>query len=560
MASKKMFAMVAGFYDKLTAIRELRYLVLVLLVVAIANMSIYWLNILIQDDYYYGLYRWRELNPFPLMSQETYWFVNRSLCWIAGNVNVYLARSVILVCMISPCAILLYSILRKLDYPIHVALFTATMVWIFPGQIEIPLFVNGSYIVEAMLVMLLSFWSGLTFLEDDSDGCWKWFFTTLFFQFWALNISELIVPCTVAIIFCYLCRGKFAGKSWVLSAALSVLTLFHTYSNILHGGRGMIHLSRPLTYKSLGNTVLAFIDWCLPPTFISYFDDNIWRKWILFVALFLLIGFVLVNKIVRGEPYKAKRGIRLIWRDEFVWRMVFPLLLFLLPLIVMAVAPWFNPRHAIFPAVGFYVCLSFALGELLKKHQSLLIGIIAVTLAGTVIRHQLSVEKVYAKSNRDHAQFVNFAVTRPFPANCQIVVTNMDVATCGHGYWSAGYLEYVLKRKDVFGLVGNELNMIDPFKPHDYFAGGMNGLDGNRPLFLFRKTDGKFQQLTYFLQWKEKKPDSAYVLYRLDAETGKIGRIVEGTGLESYAENCVMLAATKGVKQSDILWGGVTAF
>src|SRR6185369_4304068 len=170
-----------------------------------------------------------------------------------------------------------------------------------------------SYTAEAMLVMLISFWCSLTFLENDTDFRWGWFVSALFFQFLALNMSELVVPSTAAIIFCYLCWSKFTKKAWLLSAALSVLVLYHTYFNILHGGRGMIKQSHPLTYRSLGNVVLAFIDWSLPPTFISYFDDNIWHKWLVFVLLLLLSCSVLVKKFS-----KTSRIVSSIFRNEFM--------------------------------------------------------------------------------------------------------------------------------------------------------------------------------------------------------------------------------------------------
>jgi len=546
----KIRAIFDSFSDRLTPITEMQCQLLVLIVVTLANIRIYWLHILVEDDYYYGIYRWRELGSFPELSQETYWFVNRSLCWIAGNVNVYLARSLVLFCIILPCALLVYSILRKLNYSRQVAIFTAVMVWLSSGQTEIPLFVNGSYTAEAMLVMLISFWCSLTFLENDTDFRWGWFVSALFFQFLALNMSELVVPSTAAIIFCYLCWSKFTKKAWLLSAALSVLVLYHTYFNILHGGRGMIKQSHPLTYRSLGNVVLAFIDWSLPPTFISYFDDNIWHKWLVFVLLLLLSCSVLVKKFS-----KTSRIVSSIFRNEFIWRAVFPLLLFLFPLVIMSIAPWFHPRHAIFPAMGFYLYFSFTIRELLRKNHNVLIFIMAATIAGAVIKHDSSIEQAYAKSNKDHAQFVEFSATRQFPPKSQIVVVNMDVATCGYGYWSSGYLEYALKRKDVSGLVGKEFNLIDPFKKHEYSAGGMNGLSINDPIFLYRKNNGHFEQLNYFLQWKQSNTDADFVVYEIDAHTGKISAICNGAGLKSFLAKSRELLL-KGVKRSDILWGG----
>lgn len=527
---------------------------ILLVIVFIANIRIYWVQVLVKDDYYYGLYRWKELGAPPQISQEGFFLINRWLCWLAGNVNVYLARSLVLFCIVLPSALLIYAILKKLKYPEPAALFTAAMVWISPGQTEIPYFVNGSYTAESMLFMLLSFWSGLKFIENEGGYLSRWFAFAALFYFWSLNISELIVPCTLAIIFCYLFWSKFSRKAMILSLIMAVTAVYHTYFKIINNGRDVVSVSRPLSFRGLGNVLLSFVDWCMPATGISYVDDHIWHKWILFTIIVLVIFTIAVRRTVRWYIGKGVRSWKHIFEEDMFWQIIFPLLLFIAPLIIMTISPWFNVRHVIFSAMGFYILFSFAANIFIADNRSA-VFFFAIVMLVTIAKHDVNVDAEYSKMNKDNSQFLHFIGNKKIPQNSQIVVVNMDVSTCGYGYWSTGYLEYVTKRKDVTGLIGKEINMINPFKKHEYSEGGMNGLSINLPLFLYRKNNGDFEQLTHFLQWKQNTMNSDFAIYSVDPYTGGIALAHEGKGMDAFVATSRMLSVL-GIKRSDILWGG----
>lgn len=532
---------------------SLNYEYMLVLIIILSSIRIYWLQVLVRDDYYYGIYRWRELGSLPQISREMYWLINRSLCWVAGNFNVNLARSLVLFCIVIPSALLIYNILLKLKYTEPVAFFTAAMVWVFPGQYEIPYFVNGSYTAESLLFMLLSFWSGLKLIENDDRNLWIWLVSTIFFYLWSVNVSELIIPCTMAIIFCYLFWGKLSRKALLLSSSIALLAAYHTYFRIINNGRDVVSKSRPLSFRGLGNVLLSFVDWCLPATGIKYIDNSMWYKFIVFTIIMIIIVFTIIKTVISYVD-KGLISARYIYKEQLLWQMIFPFILFIAPLVVMAIAPWFNVRHAIFSAIGFYLILSLSLSIIVSDKKKI-IAIIFMVICITCFTHDNNISKIYSVMNRDNADFLSFISTKYLPPNAQVVVVNMNVATSGHGYWSTGYLEYVLNRRDISGLIGKEFNLLDPFKKHEYSDGGMNGLTINNPIFMYRKNNNSFEQLKYFLQWKQNRVDSDYTIYKTDNYTGKITVVYEGKGLNSFLAMSKEMAS-KGVKRSDILWGG----
>ena len=83
----------------------------------------------------------------------------------------------------------------------------------------------------------------------------------------------------------------------------------------------------------------------------------------------------------------------------------------------------------------------------------------------------------------------------------------------------------------------------------------MNGLNLNDPLFLYRHTAAGFQQLTYFLRWNDNNMESFFTIYCVDPETGVILPLKNGKGFSAYLA-AVHDLSTKGVRRSDIVWGG----
>jgi len=540
--------------DKWFSIPEEKWMLILALVIFLANIQIYSVQTLVQDDNH-AYYFWQK---GELPSQYTWKFYpNVLLTWTASKVDFFLARSMLLVGVLIPAALLLFRILIKLEYPLPVALFSSGLFGFSPGQTDIPIFINGSYTADAMLFMLIALWSGLNFLQDGDKRRWGWFISAIAFFYWALRISELVIPSTAALIFCFLFWSHFRKKAWFLSLSFALLALHQIYFHILHNSREVVKEAKPLTSGGFLKVGQDFVDWCLPSLNIPQIAVSQWEIIIIITCSMCLVIALIRGFIPETEPLTIeKRGLGR--RGAYIWRVIFPVILCLSTLMLMSVAPWFRPRHALFPAVGLYLFLSFPLYEAFKqyKYGKTFIIIILIWLAtGSMLQHYKNNDNAYSYINKIHEDFMRFAITVKYPPQSQIVVVNMNPQTCGFWYWSTGYLQSALNRNDISGLIGDDLMLIDPFIPANFSEGGMNGLVLDKPLFLYRKTDNGFTQLAYFLQWKENSMDSSFTLYQADPITGKITSLTNGRGRVAYLEAAESLSK-QGINRSDIMWGG----
>jgi hypothetical protein len=537
------------------SIPEKKWMLLLSAVVFIANIQIYSVQIFFQDDYFISLGRWKELGSPPSIYSEGFFFLNRLLCWTAGNVNLYLARSIVLLGILMPLSLLLFRVLRKLQYPLPVALFSAGLISFSPGQIEIPIFINGSYTAESLLAVMIAFWGGLRFLEDGERPKWGWYAFALLAFYYGLRVSELAVPAAFTIALCFLCWRRAEKKAWLMSGSLILLTVYHTYFHIIQGGRTIARQVNPFKWERFSTIFQDFIHWCFPTVYAPAIDSDTGVFIIVAIAaLGLLVGFV--RGFPEGEEPTGTSERRFAKRGEFVWRVIFPVLLCFSTLVVMTISPHFNPRHAIFPATGLYIFLSFTFYAAFNRHmKAVAVALLLWLSVASMVQHYRTNDSLYSRMNLHHHQFLEFAKHEKYPENAQIVVAGMDTATLGHLPWSSAYLRYYLKRDDISGLIGKEYMLTDPFKPFVYTPGGMIGLNLGNPLFLYRRTERGFRQLTHFLQWKENDIDSAYVIYKVDQTSGSSTTLIEGRGLKSYVKDVETLKQ-EGVSRSDIMWGG----
>jgi hypothetical protein len=230
--------------------------------------------------------------------------------------------------------------------------------------------------------------------------------------------------------------------------------------------------------------------------------------------------------------------------------------MFLAPLLIMVVAPYFTPRHAIFSALGFYLFVSYTLYELFKKNQKTVTVLLAVFALATMIKHYSHVYNSYVASNNDHKIVSEFIKNKKFPSKAQIAVLGVDVRTDGYFSFSTGYFINLLNRKDVTGIIGEDFNLNDPFKKANKIRfSKMNSLNLSEPLFLYRKTEAGIEQLTYLLQWKQNIINSDFAIYQVDKYSGKLALHDVGQGWESYLEKRKAIVAKEG-KLTDIMWGG----
>jgi len=533
-------------------------MLLLIAVVIIANIQIYWLQVLVEDDYLYGVYYWQYSQRTILqhiLFQGAY-LPNRLLCWIAGNVNVYLARTVVLVGIMLPCSGLIFNILRRLRYPLPVAFCAASLIWLFPGQNEIPLFVNGSYLAEALLIMSVSFYAAIKYLDNNNKNNWIWFAFTLVTMFWALNVSEQVVAGAFAICICLLCWKRFDKKVCILSGAMILLVVHHAYFNILHGGR-LISRVEPLSLEKLSRVLRSFLNYYLPfPGMRVNIDAT--SGMMLFYSIFsfglftLIIKYAVTIFICKND---VKMSDRVSTVYEHLWRLAFPIVMFLAPLLIMVKAPYFTPRHALFPALGFYLLLAYITYELIGNFYYVNTGLCTVFVIAIIIKHYTHIYTLYSPCNADHMVISRFMTKQQFPIKSQIVVSGANVRTDSYHKFSTGYFIYTLKRKDITGVIGEDFNLNDPFKIAPRIINSkMNSLNLTDPLFIYRKTENGIHQLTYLLQWKQNTINSDFAIYRVDKYTGKIVLYDVGKGWASYLEKKKELAAREG-QPTDIMWG-----
>jgi len=528
--------------------KDLKWMILTAFIVFLTNIAIYWVEILVRDDYYYGIFRWHhELNATPSLRVEGFMYINRLLCWIAGDISTPLARTLIIFFIMIPASLLLIQILRKLGYPVAVAFFTANFIWLFPNQLQIPYFINGSYMAEAFLIMLAGFWFGLKYLETKARCL---FVATLITFYWAQNVSELVVPATVALASYLLVLGKFEKKAWMIVGTLAFVTSYQTY-RILEIGREVVKTSQPLSPARIQTILKAVIDWSLPYTHLEVLDNNKSLVVISFGILLILIT-ILINRY--SDRHSNRILPNLQYSREFWYRLLFPFLFLLLTSITMSKAPWFSSRHAIFPIFGFSLLLSYSCHLLLDSNKLATRGILFMLLFVSGISHYERVYKEFSLKNQQHSQILSFLKGQNFPQRSQIVVVNTDVTTGGFRKWSTGYLYSILKRRDVTGLVGAERMRANAFTTA-YNPGGMTGLNLRDPIFLYRRNGDGVKQLTYFLHWEKDSAHSNYNVYHADPISGNLKVIAHGAGLSEYAALTTDLAR-QGIYKKDIMWGG----
>jgi hypothetical protein len=544
------------FGYKWHSIPDKKWMLILAVLVFLANIQIYWVKIPVADDmdFYYRLHKSETFFTGFVFNLN---YLNSFVCWVASHIDLFLARSIILVGILIPTILLLFRVLRKLAYPLPVSFFSAGIMAFMPGQINIPIFVNGSYMVDAMLFVLIAFWAGLKFLEKEDGTKWGWYAFSLLTFYYALRVSELVVPVAAAIIFCLLCWRQFDLKGWVLSGPFALLTLFNTYFNIILNGRNIAKQPRQLTFEGFSSVFQKFIAWSFPRIYVP--ENGIYR-WAIFMAA--ISGICLAIGVVKGfvpeqEPPVEKR--RFGSRGAYIWRIIFPVLWLIFSLIIMSLAPYFVTRHAFFPAFGLYICFSFILFEAVKKFSNTAaVALLLCLMFGSMIAHYKTVDKYYFPINTEHMEFLNFARENEYPHQAQIVlIGSKAIASTADGMWgrSTGYLRYALKRDDVSGLIGNEKKLSDPFKDETFKRGGMDGLNLFDPLFLYRKQNNGFEQVTYFLQWQGNDINGKFTIYKTDPGTGEITKLVEGNGLKFYAKEIDSLEK-RGVSRADIMWGG----
>lgn len=543
--------------DKLQHVSERTWMLILGLGVFLTNIQIYWVKVFAQDDNNW-LFIWQSVSPLNKKQAITFGtIIDRLMTWIAVAGNLYLARTLVLIVILIPLSLLLFRILRKLGYPLPVALFSAGLIGFFPGQTEIPIFINGSYVAEAMLIMAIAFWGGLKFLDSTDKYQWRWYTLSVLTFFWALNISELVVPTAAALIFCFLFWRHFEKKAWLLSVSIAILTAYHTYFHIIKNGRDVVQRSlKPFTLESFIKTFQEFMAWCSPSIYVLKEYSHQWTILIISIAsLSLLIG--LARSFILDAESKTVSNKRFFNTTEYGWRVILPLIWCLSSLCVLSVA-YLRPRLALFPAFGLYLFLSFVMFEAFKKLKyvkTATVVLLIVLSLGSAMHHYKNVGEYYKPMNQAHNRLIEFGKQRHYPANAQIVIADMDTSTGGFWWWSTGYLRYAFSRADVSGLVGNEFMFSNIFKPATYTNGGMNGLNLEKPLFLYRLSRDKFKQLTYCLKWEDNDVNSNFTIYRIDAASGKATPLTEGKGLNAFLSEANSLAK-QGVNRADIMWGG----
>jgi len=541
--------------DKIQNVQEKTWMFVLALMVFLGNLQIYWVQVLFRDDNEW-FYYWSKAGSLPLINTYNISYanyLNHVFLWVATAVNLYLGRTLVLVGIFIPLALLLFRVLRKLEYPLPVAFFTAGLICFFPGEVGGPIFVNGAYTAEALLFVMISVWSGMKFLEADDGFKTGWFMLCLLTFYWSLNVSELVVSIAAPLIFCFLCWRSFEKKAWVLSISIGLLTAYYGYFHILHRSRFVVKMAKPLSLESMSGILGQLLNWSLPTPFFSQPHDY---KWTIVVAVISGSGLLLRLSNKSDSSIDTPSTPPNSQKRQFIWRAIFPGMFCLLPVIMMSMAPWYATRHALFSVIGLYLFISYTTYEGFSRYtKKAATFCMMIVFLGYMFLHYKNIYDFYAPKNSEHVDFIKFATQQNYPHNSQLVVANMgENTTSGHYSWSSGYLKHFLQREDINGLIGNEPMLANPFKPLS--AGKeVTGLNLREPVFLYRLESGTFKQLKYCLTWEDNRSDSTFTIYRVDPLSGKMTSLSKGEGLAELSAATAGLAK-EGVTRSDIMWGG----
>lgn len=443
-----------------------------------------------------------------------------------------LAKIIYLFLFFAPLALVLRTIGSKVwSFSADTAVFWALLVFVFPHQWEIPVFISGFGIVLVSFFSLLTFFFGR---EYGLVGKNRYLFYSLASAFLAVLSYEL--------------------SFFLLTVVVGQLIIFHRQAHprarikILWGSIFFIALSKALYIKlfavgkaarPVANPVDAILERLgeaiyvtMPPLPGDPFSALLALA-IIWCLLFLM-AFVRFRK-TSGSGRTCNSFLRSAFYQGlffgFAWYLAA-----LFPFIVLQEHNFSN-RYGFAANIGLALLISTLFQRFIPRRwpRVLLLLLVFIWFAHT---HRETYLKKTGRSHRIADRIARDMRVYTFPRDAQLLVVAPG-AGIHRISWrgSSGFLRYYLKNNTLSGRVGREQRFHNPLtgggRKFRKWGTSMTGFLPGKPLFLFEDHKGKFKQRKFLLQFKK---DGNWNLIRLHLKTGRPVQKVSGRGKKELTQ------------------------
>jgi hypothetical protein len=480
-----------------------------------------------------------------------------------------LARLTQLLLLQTPLCIAFFYLCRKtFRLPAIVSLAAAVLPNISPGQKLIPTFINGSYVVQGFLAATLALIIGDRFLTGPPRKRWGMLVTSMCLYALSLDIMEQAVFLLVPFVYFFCIRDSALRNKVAISASFALLACLKI--TWVRANPRSMHENPPFSPADIWERVSYF--WSvMDPLFQQ-------AKSVGQVPLYasLTVGAITFSLVYASVSKKRANGLgdtsqQSSGTPHFV--CTFSLLLLLCSIFPFVfLSPHRVSRYAYIPSYGYILMFVVTIHTILlslkihpRAKYSLFCLCISVVAACSGVTRVKKLDSDYVIKNRYFAQIKAALSDYDFPSYSQIVIVDKQcpvraLESKGSWIWTSGYIQYLTGRNDLQGILPREINFYDPFSPTTRKSYSkqdqMTGLDLDDPIFLFRKSGERLEQLVYGLQWKTRgQKSSEWSIFEFNQSTGRAHTIATGTTQTGYTKEMLTLIQEKGIMEDDILWG-----
>ena len=484
----------------------------------------------------------------------------------------YMACWLVLACYLT------YRLLKKFQLPCWLSFFCSITPAVFISkQLQIPSFVDGSYVVPGTCVALLCFLLATSFVKRPSFFSGLSVFILYIVSIEMMDQAIFLAPALIFLVLLFpVQQGReveqASGLKFKLTLVCAILLAATAKAaTILYKPVGSYVKPKELSAQDIKSRVIESVEYVLP---INY-DGGLTSNLFVIVALSLFLAVPLFS-LTFGSSNRSKTTL---------FTTIF-CLIWVLPscLIFWVSSPYFSARYfyvgSLFSAVMMGVGINWIVSVFKTKAISVLMILISVSWGAAKIYEKREIsEQHFETLNRNHHRVQDaLSSVVSFPDEAQIAVDGyVGVPTGGYWSYSSRYLQILLKRDDVAGFIGSRrLQFYNAFLPSQRgYKSQMTGLDRSKPVFIFYlNRDGSNQQMKYALVWYASKwikaipgeldlgasdsaalKESSWEIIELNGQTGATSIFKQGIGYGSYS-NTLKVLEEQGVTEKQIAWSG----
>lgn len=507
-------------------------------------------NEFVEGKFYFDKMKYNLLSPFKCLFQ-----------WAIAYYSPHLMRGLLVLLLMVPVSCCFYYLYyNKFGFPRMAAFAAAVLPNILPSQFGIPAGINMSYSLYGLLFALLSLMSGFSYLESTTSRDWSRLVKAIVLYFICTQLMEQSIFFFPPLALAFLGYTKLSKKHAWLISSFFVVTMAKFIWVVSNPRKGVFTSSLPEIFRRIGR----YFKWSFPspgtePLFL-----------VIIFAGIILAGFILVMKR-SGSGLRIAAHFRHLAQKGYVLYLYAFLICWAISTAAVFIlfSEVYQTRYVHISSFAFAALLVLAIHVILNRKIGKLklntIVLIALIVFSGVLRYE-RLNEIFTPANKTRSLLIRDLGKVSFPENSQVVVTGVSSVETGHpGGWnrSCGYLKFILKRKDINGLVGaaDTGRFAIHFNPKRQSKGKMflmSGLSPGKPTFFFRMNREKkeLEQLRYALEWRGKTKNAGWTIFRVDMTGGRISPFISGSGMEDYLSKVKELEG-KGIPPDRILWGGL---